>query len=728
MYLFSCMSKKDCEDMWTGNNRKGPCSTTTSTDDKMDGHCTVEQRLIIENNDLKSKLCNLEKRMKEKDQQISIYESRLSELQATANDQTIELNQLRNKLMNMASPDKSHPMKERTLEREQTLERLKKKHLDVEKLKAAMENLMTTNEEKNAKIDEMSEQLRKYRLLHQKVACLHADNVLLECGLDAGVPSPSSSSSIHHAFPTAASTPRTDATTTSASLSALPSPVKPSSSSLSSNSYTNIGGHELKTPPASKRQLLLLPTVVNGNNNTNTTTTASSPASGMSNNNSGANGDETLKDELAQEFKAMQNQPTNQEQDKKKSSTAKTIKRLFHRLRRSNSQEFDGKMEEFKRSALRSTAGPRLGWNTNNNRINFELKNSMDKNSFSSWDADRIALWMHGMGLSCYAGECKRWLKSGEQLLTATSHDLEKELGMKNAFHRKKLQLAMQVITSDPTSPVISLDHNWVQKWLDDIGLPQYKDQFLDARIDGCMINYLTNEDLQNLKVMSLMHHMSFKCGIQVLRHHNFDAQALKRRPASNEEMVLQNCPHEVCTWTNHRVMEWLRSIDLSEYSPNLRGSGVHGGLMVLEPRFSADVLAAILSIPSNKTLLRRHLTTHFVSLVGSEVQQMKRSVENEANYIPLSTNQKVKPSKKIGLFRPRTSEMRDDFVCPLHLKSLQNFKLESLSNKTPDVLYASGCTTATNTNSAVAVAPIDKQQQTRDHEHQQENLPTSDV
>jgi len=27
--------------------------------------------------------------------------------------------------------------------------------------------------------------------------------------------------------------------------------------------------------------------------------------------------------------------------------------------------------------------------------------------------------------------------------------------------------------------------------------------------------------------------------------------------------------------------MEWLRSIDLSEYAPNLRGSGVHGALMV---------------------------------------------------------------------------------------------------------------------------------------------------
>ena len=28
--------------------------------------------------------------------------------------------------------------------------------------------------------------------------------------------------------------------------------------------------------------------------------------------------------------------------------------------------------------------------------------------------------------------------------------------------------------------------------WLDDIGLPQYKDQFNDARVDGQMLQYLT--------------------------------------------------------------------------------------------------------------------------------------------------------------------------------------------------------------------------------------------
>ena len=59
------------------------------------------------------------------------------------------------------------------------------------------------------------------------------------------------------------------------------------------------------------------------------------------------------------------------------------------------------------------------------------------------------------------------------------------------------------------------------------------------------------------------------------------------------------------------RVMEWLRHIELSEYAPNVRGSGVHGGLICLERRFTSDLLATVLGIPLDKTLTRRHLSYH---------------------------------------------------------------------------------------------------------------------
>ncbi len=89
--------------------------------------------------------------------------------------------------------------------------------------------------------------------------------------------------------------------------------------------------------------------------------------------------------------------------------------------------------------------------------------------------------------------------------------------------------------------------------------------------------------------------------------------------------------------------MEWLRSIDLSEYAPNLRGSGVHGAIMVFEPRFTSTVLSDILSIPGAKTLLRRHLTTHFIDLIGAENQLLKREAELQPTYVPLSAATKIK-------------------------------------------------------------------------------------
>ena len=118
----------------------------------------------------------------------------------------------------------------------------------------------------------------------------------------------------------------------------------------------------------------------------------------------------------------------------------------------------------------------------------------------------------------------------------------------------------------------------------------------------------LTVDDLFVLKVTNLLHHLSIRRGIQVVRAHNFDPHCLKRRAAPGETLD----PASVSLWTNHRVMEWLRHVDLGEYAPNLRGSGVHGGLLIYEPRFTADLFASLLSIPANKTLLRRHLGLHF--------------------------------------------------------------------------------------------------------------------
>lgn len=96
--------------------------------------------------------------------------------------------------------------------------------------------------------------------------------------------------------------------------------------------------------------------------------------------------------------------------------------------------------------------------------------------------------------------------------------------------------------------------------------------------------------------------------------------------------------------------MEWLRAVDLAEYAPNMRGSGVHGSLIMYETRFTSQLLAALLSIPPAKTLLRRHLTTHFNQIVGRDVVQEKRNAENTPGFIPLTLTARIKV--KLLVFR----------------------------------------------------------------------------
>uniref|UniRef100_A0A915CR90 SAM domain-containing protein n=1 Tax=Ditylenchus dipsaci TaxID=166011 RepID=A0A915CR90_9BILA len=50
--------------------------------------------------------------------------------------------------------------------------------------------------------------------------------------------------------------------------------------------------------------------------------------------------------------------------------------------------------------------------------------------------------------------------------------------------------------------------------------------------------------------------------------------------------------PNEVERWAHSCVVQWLKSIDLSEFTPNLMFSGLHGALMIHEPTFSADCCA----------------------------------------------------------------------------------------------------------------------------------------
>uniref|UniRef100_A0A8C9XBF6 PPFIA binding protein 1a n=1 Tax=Sander lucioperca TaxID=283035 RepID=A0A8C9XBF6_SANLU len=309
---------------------------------------------------------------------------------------------------------------------------------------------------------------------------------------------------------------------------------------------------------------------------------------------------------------------------KKKS---KGFMKFFGRLKRSHSTSFnldDAAEMEFRRGGVRATAGPRLGWSR-------ETKHNAVDVPFSQWSKDEVCAWLHEQGLGLYVAQGQSWIKSGQTLLRASQHDLEKELCIKQPLHRKKLQLALQALGSEEDDLKGRLDSNWVTRWLDDIGLPQYKSHFDEARVDGRVLHYMTVEDLLSLKVGSVLHHLSIKRAIQVLRLNCYEPNCLRRRP-SDETL-----------------------------------------LSVLEPRFNVEALALLLNIPPNKTLLRRHLATHFHLLIGSEAQRLKQDCLENPDYTVLTATARVKPRRLsfggFGTLRKKRQDDGEDYICPMNVE-----------------------------------------------------------
>uniref|UniRef100_A0A8C5FNP7 Liprin-beta-1-like n=1 Tax=Gadus morhua TaxID=8049 RepID=A0A8C5FNP7_GADMO len=346
----------------------------------------------------------------------------------------------------------------------------------------------------------------------------------------------------------------------------------------------------------------------------------------------------------------------------------KGLRKFFGRMKRSHSSSLnldDPSDSEFRRGGVRATAGPRLGWS-------HDLKPADPP--FPQWSSDQVCGWLAAQGLGQYVAQGREWILSGQTLLDAPQSDLEKELCIRNPLHRKKLQLALRAAVGPEDDDLQGkLNHNWVTRWLDDIGLPQYKSQFDEARVDGRMLHHMTVEDLLSLKVGSVLHHLSIKRAVQVLRLNRYQPNCLRRRPSDENNIT----PAEVAQWTNHRVMEWLRSVDLAEYAPNLRGSGVHGGLMVLEPRFNVETLALLLNIPPSKTLLRRHLGTHFTLLTGAEAGRSKQDGLENPDYSLLTATARVKPRRLsfggFGTLRRKQPEDTSDYVCPIDVEMPKN-------------------------------------------------------
>ncbi|XP_014115705.1 PREDICTED: liprin-beta-2 isoform X5 [Pseudopodoces humilis] len=685
---------------------------------------TQKLDLMAEVSDLKIKLVGMEKEQSEYEEKQNKAEGLLQELRhlkIKVEELENERNQYEWKLKatkaEIAQLQEQLALKDAEIERLQSqLSRtssyteVAERDQEVQRLKIGMETLLAANEEKDRRIEELTLLLSQYRRVKDIMIAAHGSSVsgaseeeleatlrkwnllnnspgeFLKAEASAGELSPAVLPPVpHKAMEISGSVPAPSSSLTSQQEESLEItnrvPQKKKSSSLEDLQSESLEKQSKAVGKSSKYQTLpgKLPRALqngeqgmygspegcgtsdNGDSSVpglNRVRSVSAPVLGETENMDGTVVSDDLSP-LSSGTDSGSQSPWSPENRK----SPKGIKKIWGKIRRTQSGNFpadDLGLAEFRRGGLRATAGPRLS------RSKDTKGQKSDHNApFAQWSTERVCNWLEDFGLGQYVIFARQWVTSGHTLLTATPQDMEKEMGIKHPLHRKKLVLAVKAINAKQDEKSAQLDHIWVTRWLDDIGLPQYKDQFHESRVDGRMLQYLTVNDLLFLKVTSQLHHLSIKCAIHVLHVNSFNPNCLRRRPV--EENI---SPSDVVQWSNHRVMEWLRSVDLAEYAPNLRGSGVHGGLIILEPRFNGDTLAMLLNIPPQKTLLRRHLTTNFNVLIGPEAQQEKREIMESAAYTPLTTTAKVRPKKlgfsHFGNLRKKKFDESTDYVCPM--------------------------------------------------------------
>ncbi|XP_046678862.1 kazrin isoform X2 [Homalodisca vitripennis] len=233
------------------------------------------------------------------------------------------------------------------------------------------------------------------------------------------------------------------------------------------------------------------------------------------------------------------------------------------------------------------------------------------------WRAPTVLAWLEiALGMPQYGPRCAENVKSGKVLLELSDLELECGLGITHPMHRKKLRLAIEE-HRHPTLvryPCIAqLGHTWVSsEWLPDLGLAQYSENFATNMVDARMLDHLSKKELEKfLGVTRKFHQASIVHGIHLLRMMKYDRQALAVRRHQCETVDA-----DPLVWTNQRFIRWARNIDLGEYADNLKDSGVHGALVVLEPSLSGDTMATALGIPPSRHMIRRHLTTELEALV----------------------------------------------------------------------------------------------------------------
>ncbi|CAG9540370.1 unnamed protein product [Cercopithifilaria johnstoni] len=177
----------------------------------------------------------------------------------------------------------------------------------------------------------------------------------------------------------------------------------------------------------------------------------------------------------------------------KRGKTRSSLKNLFGKLTRSASQEI--RSADFQRAGgtLRLAYSSRIPIY---GPVSGAIALRPPLQQFVDWSKEQICEWMAEIGFSMYVPEVERFIRSGRHLLNMTNQEYEKELLMRNPLHRKRLRCVLTSISRGVKDSADRMDLHRVLLWLDDIGIPQYRESMAENMVDGQMLTLLTAQDL----------------------------------------------------------------------------------------------------------------------------------------------------------------------------------------------------------------------------------------